>query len=145
MSMSPCLGRLKSFLATSTPSRKRYCEMLVCRCDGGVGWTCLVDLLAVCFWDEHCCESLALFGRSHTMLEKGWVDLSLMDFVRFDRQIANREVVVNAKCQDFWHTTIFLRLGPQLSTSLAKTPTIHPTFKSRDRLYCTADGLKVIR
>lgn len=24
MSISPCLGRLKSFLATSTPSRKRY-------------------------------------------------------------------------------------------------------------------------
>lgn len=27
----------------------------------------LVDFLAVCLWDEHCCESLALFGRSHTM------------------------------------------------------------------------------
>jgi hypothetical protein len=29
--------------------------------------TNLVDLLAVRFWDQHCRESLALFGRSRTM------------------------------------------------------------------------------
>jgi hypothetical protein len=32
VSMSPCFGRLKSFLATSTPSRKRYYTMLVDGC-----------------------------------------------------------------------------------------------------------------
>ena len=41
----------------------------------GFGWDCgwdlddtdLVDLLTVRFWDQHCRESLALFGRSRTM------------------------------------------------------------------------------
>lgn len=69
--MSLCLGRLKSFLATATPSRKRYswiflrsalgmslevyvsacllsvCLYAICSHGGGVGWR-LVGCLAGC-------------------------------------------------------------------------------------------------
>lgn len=68
--MSPCLGIAKSFLATSTPSRKMYSWIFLRSAFGMSLWRRLVNdtpsgngLVQI----VHCCEFLALFGESHTM------------------------------------------------------------------------------
>ena len=79
VSMSGCLGRLKSFLATSTPSLKRYSWIFLRSAFGmSLGWLSVFAHYQCSQRYVHCHEFQALFGESCTMRDMSrrlWLSL----------------------------------------------------------------------